>query len=74
MWKYEEIKQYQLIQEGPKEYTFIINIENIFEKEKQLVTEFKKYLGDDADFRVEYADEIPLLASGKRKKTVNNWK
>lgn len=74
MWKYVEIKQYQLIQEGPKKYTFKINIDNKFEKEKQLVSEFKTYLGDDADFRVEYVDEIPLLASGKRKKTVNNWK
>lgn len=74
MWKYTEIKQYQLIQEGEREYRFKINMDGSFDKEAQLISEYKKYLGDDADFRVEYVDEIPLLASGKRKKTVNNWK
>jgi len=74
MWQYTEIKQYQLIQEGPKEYTFKINMDGDFDKEDQLASEFKKYLGTDADFKVEYVDEIPLLSSGKRKKTVNNWK
>ena len=33
--------------------------------------EFKSYLGADADFKVIYVDEIPLLDSGKRRKTVN---
>ena len=74
MWKYTEIKQYQLIQEGQREYIFKINIDGNFDKEDQLIGEYKKYLGDDANFKIEYVDEIPLLASGKRKKTVNNWK
>ena len=74
MWKYTEIRQYQLIQEDQKKYTFKINIDGNFEREQQLVEEYKSFLGEDADFRVEYVDEIPLLSSGKRKKTVNNWK
>jgi len=73
MWKYTEINQYQLIQEGKKEYTFKINIDGAFTREKLLVEEFKSYLGKDADFRVEYVKEIPLLASGKRKKIMNNY-
>lgn len=73
MWQYTEIDQYQLIQEGEKLYTFKINSQNIFSKENQLIDEFKSFLGTDADFRVEYVSEIPLLASGKRKKIVNNY-
>lgn len=73
MWKYTEINQYQLIQEGKKEYRFKININGSFAREKELIKEFKSYLGEDADFRVEYVSEIPLLASGKRKKIVNNY-
>ena len=74
MWQYTEIKQYQLIQEDEKSYTFKINIDGEFERESQLVQEYKSFLGKDAEFTVEYVDEIPLLSSGKRKKTVNNWK
>jgi phenylacetate-CoA ligase len=74
MWQYTEIKQYQLIQEGEKKYRFKINLDTEFTKEEKLVEEFKQYLGSDADFAVEYVDEIPLLASGKRKKTLNTWK
>lgn len=74
MWQYTEIKQYQLIQEGEKEYVFKINVENVFNREKQLVDEYKSYLGEDADFKVVYVKEIPLLASGKRRKLVNNYK
>jgi phenylacetate-CoA ligase len=63
MWQYVEIDQYQLI-----------NTKTSFAKEKQLVDEFKSFLGRDADFRVEYVSEIPLLISGKRKKIVNNYR
>lgn len=73
MWQYKEINQYQLIQEGKKEYTFKINTEEGFQREEQLTSEFKDYLGEDALFTIEYVSEIPLLASGKRKKIVNNY-
>jgi len=71
MWQYTEIEQYQLIQHHEKVYEFKINCPTGFEKEDQLVAEFKLYLGQDADFKVTYVDEIPLLDSGKRRKTVN---
>ncbi len=73
MWQYTEIDQYQLIQEGEKEYTFKINCRDTFTRQEQLVKEFKTYLGQDADFSIEYVSEIPLLSSGKRKKIVNNY-
>lgn len=74
MWQYNEITQYQLIQTAEKSYIFKINCAVEFTKENQLVSEFKKYLGEDADFTVEYVKEIPLLDSGKRRKTVNLYK
>jgi phenylacetate-CoA ligase len=74
MWQYTEINQYQLIQEGEKDYTFKINTNDSFTKEEQLIKEFKSYLGTDAKFKISYVNEIPLLASGKRKKIVNNFR
>ena len=71
MWKYKEIKQFQLIQLNEKEYLLKINVEYPFEKEADLVKEYKDFLGEDAIFKIECVDEIPLLASGKRKTTVN---
>jgi phenylacetate-CoA ligase len=54
-----------------KEYLFKININGPFKRETELIKEFKIYLGSDAQFVVEYVNEIPLLDSGKRKKIVN---
>lgn len=71
MWQYTEIEQYQLVQTHIKSYEFKINCPSGFKRQEQLVAEFKSYLGDDADFNVIYVDEIPLLDSGKRRKTVN---
>lgn len=73
MWQYTEITQYQLVQHGLKDYVFKINIDGEFLKEEKLINEFKQYLGQDANFKVEYVDEIPLLASGKRKKIMNTY-
>lgn len=74
MWQYNEIEQYQLIQVGEKSYEFKINCSQGFKRESQLVNEFKSYLGTDADFKVIYVDGIPLLSSGKHRKTVNLYR
>lgn len=71
MWKYTEIEQYQLIQKDKKEYLFKIAIHESFSREHELKAEFIEYLGTDADFKLEYVKEIPLLDSGKRRKVVN---
>lgn len=73
MWKYTEIDQYQLIQEDAKRYRFKINASQKFNREQELKEEFIGYLGGDAVFEIEKVDEIPLLASGKRRKVVNNF-
>lgn len=68
---YPEIRQFQLIQEGKKEYCFKFNMHQEFQKEEEVVAIFKTYLGEDACIRFDYVDEIPQLASGKRRLTVN---
>ncbi len=74
MWQYIEIEQYQLIQIGEKSYQFKINCPTGFKKELQLIKEFKSYLGEDAIFDIVYVHGIPLLNSGKHRKTVNLYK
>ncbi len=71
MWNYPEIEQYQFVQVSKEEYVFKISMKGKFKREDELITEFKSYVGLDADFKVEYVDEIPLLNSGKRKKVMN---
>ena len=38
------------------------------------IQEIKNILGDDAEITVELVDEIPILASGKRKPVICEWK
>lgn len=71
---YHELKQCQLIQKDVKNYLFKINIEGHFANEKTFKSDFKSYLGNDAIIDIEYVDEIPLLASGKRRVLVNEMK
>jgi phenylacetate-CoA ligase len=71
MWLYPEIKQYQFIQKSKNVFLFKLNLDEKFEREALLISEFKKYFGQDAQILVEYVNEIPLLNSGKRKKVMN---
>lgn len=68
---YSLLKQYQFIQTGKKEYLIKLNIHDEFPFEDELIESFKIEFGDEADIKIEYVDEIPPLASGKRKKVVN---
>lgn len=74
MWKYDELLQYQFIQKSKRNYLFKLNIEGVFEREGELMEEFKSYLGQDAMIDIEYVDQIPVLFSGKRRKVVNLMK
>jgi phenylacetate-CoA ligase len=67
MWQYTEIIQYQLVQEGRREYNIKINADDNFNKEAKLIKEFRTYLGEDAVFTVEYVAEIPFFLRGRGK-------
>lgn len=74
-WKYTEIRQFQFIQTDVGTYTFRLNPWRLpFKEEKNLIKEFKGYLGENAKINIEYVDEIPLLDSGKRKLVINKLK
>lgn len=40
----------------------------------KMISQFKEFLGEAATISIEYVNDIPVLASGKRKPVVNNWK
>ncbi|MGV8812915.1 MAG: CoF synthetase [Gelidibacter sp.] len=72
--KYPHIAQYQFIQETKTQYTIKLNVLPEFHSAENIVTEFKNHLGNDAEIRLEYVEDIPLLSSGKRKFVVNKLK
>lgn len=73
MWKYTEIDQYQLIQKSKKNYELKISSKSNKVRENELITEFKLYLGSDANVSINLVNEIPLLNSGKRRKVINEY-
>lgn len=72
-YNYEGIIQSQFIQNGQKDYLLKLNVNSDFNKEEEILSEFRNYLGKDSKIDIEYVTEIPLLASGKRKVFVNNY-
>ena len=74
MWDFPDIRQFQLIQTGAEVYTLKLNVEKEFGREKELVTVLQKVLGEEASIRIDRIAEIPVLASGKRRYIVNEWK
>ncbi len=71
---YQFIRQYQFIQQGEKAYEVRLNIAgDTFEFENDLVLKIKHHFGEDAAIKIVYVDEIPTLASGKRRKVINNY-
>lgn len=74
MWKFDKLRQYQFIQEGPKQYVMKLNCdEGVYSKES--VDEvLRDILGLDAEIAIEFVNEIPTLSSGKFKKTICNYK
>lgn len=71
MWRYQSIKQFQFIQRGTKEYCVKVNKGNSDVDEAELIKSICNVVGFDADVSVEYCDDIPVLASGKRRYIVN---
>lgn len=72
----EGISQYQFIQKGEKEYLLKLNLkdESLKAMTDRFVGYVKKVVGEDANCKVEYVSEIPVLSSGKRKVVINEWK
>lgn len=69
---FDEIKQYQFIQNRRNNYTLKLNLFSPIDEDRILAA-LRTYLGDDAQVEFVYVDEIPLLGSGKRKLVINNY-
>lgn len=70
MWCFTDIQQYQFIQKGPAEYLLKITTDKDIDTNKLLAL-YKGILGAKADIKLEICDDIPVLASGKRRYIVN---
>lgn len=70
--KYGTYKQFQLVQNGEKEYLIKLNTQEKVDEEK-MIKEYSNYFGSDATIKIKYVNEIPLLASGKRKEVLNTY-
>lgn len=74
MWRFTELRQYQFIQNGKNDYVLKLNVQSgVTVRERELLDSVKDYIGDDANITLMYVDEIPLLASGKRKQVICNY-
>lgn len=60
------LRQARCIQTGLKEYTLQLNPEEGAQVDEEAVkASYRKYLGDDAEFTMEYIDSVPIQQSGK---------
>ena len=71
MWGYDDILQWQFVQDEEKKYHFNLNARQEMDC-SGIIEAFKVYLGSDAEIAVNYVDEIPTLASNKRRMVVCN--
>lgn len=74
MWDFPDILQFQLIQVAHRTYKLKLNVPDSFKREKQLLEALKQVLGENALVEIQRVNEIPVLASGKRRYIVNEWK
>jgi phenylacetate-CoA ligase len=71
MWQFDRLRQYQFIQYDRKTYTLKVNGAKGIYADEELIGMLKNVLGPDADITIEHVDEIPVLSSGKFKKTIS---
>lgn len=75
MKHYDKIAQWQFVQTGEKNYLLKIVMGNSIDGYlNSAIDTLRETLGADAEIEIEYVNEIPVLASGKRKPVVNLFK
>jgi phenylacetate-CoA ligase len=73
MWPFDKLLQFQFVQEGEKQYVLKLNGSEGHYDDATFVDLFKDSLGKDAEVVIEHVNEIPVLASGKRKCVACNY-
>lgn len=74
LWSFPDISQFQLVQKGQKQFVLRLNVPDDYKRLDEVVEVFNSILGEDAKIEVYQVDEIPVLASGKRRYIINEWK
>lgn len=72
-WKYPEILQYQIVQNGRGDYLLRIETSESFQRETELIDDFTKQVGDGSKIEIEYDSSHFRHASGKRQVIVSNY-
>ena len=67
------VYQARCIQWGEKEYELLVNADREKLNIEELLAAYRHYLGEDAEIRITYVDEIPIQASGKFMVCENKW-
>ena len=67
LWDVEGVRQYQFIQNTETVYTLRLNGDREKMDTEDILGRIRPYFGENADIRIEFVDEIPVLNSGKRK-------
>lgn len=62
-----ELRQFQLRQHDVGRFTWVLNVEKSAEIERRLRDALDERVGDIIECGFEYVDEMPVMASGKRK-------
>lgn len=71
---YDNVAQWQVVQESKTDFLLKLVMRREDPSVENVIPQFKDFLGKNANIIIEYVNDIPVLASGKRKPVVNNWK
>lgn len=71
MWEYDKVKQFQFVQKEIGVYKIILNASPKDIDEEKMKFNYRRILGDNAQIEISYTEDIPVLASGKRRYIVN---
>lgn len=67
MERFNEIKQFQLIQEDKIIYRILLNMNKEIKIEREIKKLLRSILGEDSELIIEYVDRVEALSSGKFK-------
>lgn len=72
--QFKGIEQFQFVEEENDVYIIKLKVSPEFDRndEDRLRSKYMEYFGQDANIKIKYVKDIPLLPSGKRKLVINN--
>lgn len=71
---FDSIVQWQFVQIDAKKYVLKVVLRDEQPNLNEAIEKLYEVLGEDAEISIEIVNELPILASGKRKAVVNEWK